>query len=120
MNRINLTEDNYIGIAMKYYDNIQCNTIEEFQNDIYRIVCVKKLIDKYLSSGKINLRLVLNHVIILHNSFDVLSIDLLRLRLEEKHLPVIKSILVYLKYIESDYWNDVIEDAHIFNELRRI
>jgi hypothetical protein len=115
-----LTNDNYIGIAMRHYDNVQCNTIDEFQNDIHRILCVKKLIDKYLSSGNINLRLVLNHVIILYNLFDMLIVELLKLRLEEKHYPVIKAVLVFLKYIESDDWNDVLEDSKIFNELRRI
>jgi len=115
-----LTNDNYIGIAMRHYDNVQCNTIDEFQNDMYRIICIKKLIDKYLSSGNINLRLVLNHVIILYNSFDTLVVDLLKLRLDEKHYSVIKTILVFLKYIESDDWNDVLEDSKIFNELRRI
>jgi len=115
-----LTDDNYIGIAMHHYDNIQCNTIEEFQNDMYRIVCIKKLIDKYIISSNINLRLLLNHIIILHNSFGSLAVDLLRLRLEEKHYPVVKTILVFLKYMEADFWNDVIEDAFIFKEIRRI
>ena len=105
---------------MHHYDNIQCNTIEEFQTDMYRIICIKKLIDKYIVSKNLNLRLVLNHIIVLHNSFDGLAVDLLRLKLEEKHFPVVKSILVFLKYIESDYWNDITEDALIFNKLRRI
>jgi len=96
---IKLTEENYIGIAMHHYDNIQCNTIEEFQTDMYRIICIKKLIDKYIVSKNLNLRLVLNHIIVLHNSFDGLAVDLLRLKLEEKHFPVVKSILVFLKYI---------------------
>ena len=117
---VELTDNNYIGIAMHHYDNVQCNTIEEFENDMYRIICVKKLIDKYLSSGKINLRLVLNHIIILHNSFDVLAVDLLKLKMEDKHLPTVKSILVFLKYIESDNWNNTIEDSKIFNGLRLI
>ena len=115
-----ITNDNYIGVAMHHYDNVQCNTIEEFENDLYRIVCAKKLIDKYLVSKKVNLRLLINHIIVLHNSFGMIIVDLLRLKLEKKHYPVIKAILVFLKYMESDYWNDVLEDSFIFNELRRI
>lgn len=118
MNR--LTDENYIGVAMHHYDNIQCNIIEEFQNDMYRIVCIKKLIDKYVVSKNINLRLLLNHIIVLHNSFGQLSVDLLRLRLGEKHYPVVKTVLVFLKYMEADNWNDVQQDSYIFNELRRI
>ena len=115
-----LTDENYIGIAMHHYDNIQCNTIEEFQTDMYRIVCIKKLIDKYTVSYNVNLRLLLNHIIVLHNSFGSLSVELLRLRLGDKHYPVVKAILVFLKHIESDTWNDVQEDSRIFKELRRI
>ena len=115
-----LTQENYIGIAMHYYDNVQCNTISEFETDLYRIICVKKLIDKYLSSGKVNLRLLLNHIIVLRNSFNEITFSLIRLRLEDKHFPIIKSILVYLRYIESDDWNDIQEDSNIFNELRKI
>lgn len=117
---IDLTNENYIGVAMHHYDNVQCNTIEEFENDLYRIVCAKKLVDKYIASKKVNLRLLLNHIIVLHNSFGPVAVDLLRLRLEEKHYPVIKTILVFLKYMESDNWNDVCEESFIFNELRRI
>lgn len=115
-----LNEHNYIGIAMHYYDNVQCNTIEEFENDLYRIICIRKLVDKYNSSGKINLRLVLNHIIILHNAFGSLSVDLLRFRLEPQHLSIVKPILMFLGYIEADQWNDVIEDSDTFNQLRRI
>jgi hypothetical protein len=117
---IELTHDNYIGVAMKYYDNIECNTIEEFNSDLYRIVCVKKIIDRYLSSGKVNIRLLLNHVIILHNSFGPLAEKLLKLRLDQKYHPAVKSILVFLKYIESDDWHEVYEDVEILNELRKI
>jgi hypothetical protein len=115
-----LTDHNFIGVAMHYYDNVQCNTIEEFENDLYRIMCIKKIIDRYNASGKINLRLVLNHVIILHNAFGVLTVELLRYKLEQQHLPIIKPILVFLGYMESDYWNDVIDDSETFNQLRRI
>ncbi len=117
---VKLNEENYLGIAMHQYDNIQCNTIEEFQHDLYRVICIKKLIDKYLVSGKINLRLILNHVIVLHNSFGNLAVDLLRFKLDEKHYPPVKTLLVFLKYIESDTWNDVLEDSKIFNELRKL
>ena len=117
---IKLTEENYIGVAMYYYDNIQCNTINEFESDLYRIVCIKKIIDKYLFSGKVNFRLLLNHTILLHNVFDGLVIELLKLKLQEKHYSVMKTLLVYLKYIESNDWNEVFEDSKIFNELLKI
>lgn len=118
--RDSLTEHNFIGIAMHFYDNMQCNTVEEFENDLYRIICIKKIIDRYNSSKKINLRLLLNHIIILHNAFGSATVDLVQFKLDKNHLPVVKPIFVFLGYMESDYWNDVIEDSEIFNQLRRI
>jgi len=115
-----VTHDNYIGMAMKLYDNIECNSIEEFESDLNRIVCIKKVIDRYLSSGNINIRLLLNHVIILHNAFGKFAVDLLRLNLAEKYHPIVKSVLVYLKYMESDLWDDVFEDVPILNTLRNL
>ena len=119
-NQAELTEDNYITMCMRNYDNAQCNTIEEFEQDFYRIICIKKIIDRYRVSKKVNIRLLLNHVIVLHNSFDYLVPSLLKLKLQGHHLPVVKPILVYLKYIESDEWIDVIADSRIFNILRKI
>ncbi len=115
-----LTDDNYVGVAMKFYDNTQCNTVEEFESDLYKIVCIKKMIDRYNTSGVINMRLLLNHFIILHNAFGKLAPELLRLRLSEHHYPVVKAVLMYLKYIVPERWDDVIEDSKIFNELRKI
>jgi len=117
---IKLTEENYIAYCMKFYDNNQCNTIEEFEQDLYRLICIKKIIDRYIASGKVNIRLLLNHIIVLHNAFDIIVPELLRVKLPEHHLPVVKPILVYLKYMESDTWVNVISDSNIFNQLRII
>jgi len=117
---IEINEDNYLVVAMHHYDNVQCNTIDEFKADMHRIMCIKKLIDRYFASGKMNLQLLLNHTIVLHNAFGKVAEKLLRLRLDEKYHPAIKSVLVYLKYIESDDWGHVFEDVNILNELRNI
>lgn len=117
---IKLTEDNYLSYCMKYYDNAQCNTLEEFEKDLYIIICIKKIIDRYIVSGKVNIRLLLNHVIVLHNSFDGLVPEMLHLKLPVNHLPIIKPVLVYLQYIESDKWVEIITDSKIFNKMRII
>ena len=39
-----LNEDNYIFFAIKYYNNPQCTTREEFEEDLKRFKYVKKLI----------------------------------------------------------------------------
>jgi hypothetical protein len=114
-----ITEENIIRIAMLRYDNIQCNSIEEFQQDYNRVQCVKKLINKHIRGYEMNIRLILNHIIILHNAFDTLSIDMLffALRDSTQHMEIVKAFLVYLKYIESDTWNDIDIDGETFSIL---
>lgn len=116
----NITDDNYISYCMRYYDNNQCNTIDEFETDLNIVMCIKKILDRYKKSNKINLRLLINHVIVLHNSFDFLVPHMLKCKLPDDHLPIIKVILVFLKYIEENDWVDVYSDSKIFNELRGI
>ena len=117
-----IDDDNFLLCAMKNYDNVQCNTLDEFNNDLYKFICIKKLIDKYRSSGNLNIRLLLNHIIILFNSFGLITVDFFRYKSmgDNKYLSVIKSFLLYLKVIESDDWNDIMEDVKILNELRKI
>ena len=41
-----LDNDNFLLYAAKHYDNPQCETIEEFNNDLKRINYIKKLLNK--------------------------------------------------------------------------
>jgi len=116
---IYLTEDNWVAIAMKYYDNIQCNTVEEFNEDIYRIICIKKLIDKYFASGKLNLQLLINHITVLHNIFDFFVIDLIYFKLDKKYLSIIKTVMLFLNFISCDVWQDIPEDEKIKERLEK-
>jgi len=117
---MNLNEENFLRTTLHEYNNQQLNTVDEFKNDINRISCIRKIIDRYLVSKNINVRLIINHIVILHNLFDTLVVDMLMLKLDEKHMGVVKAILVFLEYIDADDWNDVLEDSVTFNKLREL
>ena len=112
-----ITDSNFIGVAMHYYDNVQCNTVEEFEDDLSKIICIKKLSEKYLSSGKINLRLILNHIIILHNSFGDIMVDMIKFKINEEFLSPLKSIFRYLGYLDENDWDDIEEDTNMYDKL---
>lgn len=65
----NLNDANFLIYAAKYYDNPQCHSTEEFLEDLKRIKYIKKLLTRYIESGELKERLILNHLIILNNVF---------------------------------------------------
>ena len=64
-----LTEENYIIFCAKIYDNITIASTEEFMEDLNRIKYIKKLLTRYEEGGELKERLILNHIITLHNCF---------------------------------------------------
>ena len=58
-----LTDDNIVNFAMKNYNNPSCKNIEEFQEDFNRIKYVKRLFNRYETTGVLRERLILNHII---------------------------------------------------------
>lgn len=98
-----LTEDNYILYAMKYYDNPQCAGMREFQEDMARIVYLKRLFRRYRKSGILRERLILNHIITLYNVFGMeAATRLLFFRIEPELHDVLKTFLVFLEYLPSE------------------
>mgnify|MGYP003658851852 CR=1 FL=1 len=99
-----LNDSTYIVYAMKHYDNPQCESIEEFHEDLNRTKYLKRLFRKYNSSGVLRERLILNHIIIFFNTFGVeASTRLLFYRIEEDLHPLLKTFLVYLNYLPEKY-----------------
>ena len=94
-----LNEKNYVMFAMKYYDNLQCTSVEEFNEDLNKIKYVKRLFNRFLETGELRTNLIMNHLIILFNVFHDAAVPLLFYNLEEELWPIVKSFLVYLKRI---------------------
>lgn len=64
-----LTDENFLIYCAKYYDNPQCQSTEEFFEDLRRIKYVKKLVTRYVENEDLKERLILNHIIVLSNVF---------------------------------------------------
>jgi hypothetical protein len=97
-----LTEENYILYAMKNYDNPQCMGMREFQEDMARIVYLKRLFRRYKKSGVLRERLILNHIITLYNVFGMeAATRLLFFRIESDLHDILKTFLVFLEYLPS-------------------
>ena len=64
-----LTEENYQIFAMQHYDNQECNSVEDFYEDINRIKYVKRLFRRYVKKDELRERLIINHIVSLSNVF---------------------------------------------------
>ena len=109
-----LNESNYLLFAIKYYDNPQAVTKDDFESDLKRIRYVKRLLKKYKNTGELKVHLILNHLIILFNVFNDATVPLLFYNLEEELWPSIKSFLIFLKRI-PEYPKTVIDNIDADN-----
>jgi len=95
----NLTDDNYMLFAAKVYDRPNA-VMSEFNEDLDRILYIKRLLTKYYSSGCLKERLIMNHLIVLYNCFGVdATTRLIFFRLEERDYSVMKPFLIFLNYM---------------------
>ena len=94
-----LNESNYLLFAIKFYNNPQAVTRDDFESDLKRIRYIKRLLKRYKNTGELKIHLILNHLIILINVFDDAAIPLLFYHLEEDLWPAIKSFLTFLNRI---------------------
>ena len=85
--------------AIKFYDNPQAVTKDDFESNLKRIRYIKRLLKRYKNTGELKIHLILNHLIILFNVFHEAAVPLLFYNLEEDLWPSIKSFLVFLNRI---------------------
>jgi hypothetical protein len=110
-----LNEDNYLLFAIKFYDNPQALTMEDFQSDLKRIRYVKRLLKKYKNTGDLKTHLILNHLIILFNVFNDAAVPLLFYNLDRDLWSSIKSFLIFLNRF-PEYPKTQIHDVEIDEE----
>ena len=110
-----LNESNYMLFAIKFYDNPQAVTKDDFESDLKRIRYIKRLLKRYKNTGELKIHLILNHITILFNVFNEAAVPLLFYNLEEYLWPCIKSFLVFLNRI-PEYPRTKINDIEVDQE----
>ena len=118
-----LNESNYLLFAIKFYDNPQSVTREDFESDLKRIRYVKRLLKRYQNNGELKVHLILNHLIILFNVFNEATVPLLLYNLDEELWPAIKSFLIFLNRV-SEYpktkVNEIEADEYCLQQLKEL
>ena len=118
-----LNEHNYMLFAIKFYDNPQSVTMEDFEYDLKRIKYIKRRLKLYKNTGELKVHLILNHLTVLFNVFNEAAVPLLFYNLEEDLWPYIKSFLLFLnrlpEYPKTEI-NNITEDSNCLSQLKAI
>jgi len=81
-----LTHENFLIYAIKNYDNPNCRGLHDFYEDLKRFKYLKRLFKRYEKTGRLNERLILNHLIILYNVFGPFATSMLFYKVEKKNI----------------------------------
>ena len=113
-----LNNNNFILYVSKYYDNPQCDSMDEFNEDLNRIKYIKRLLRKYIKTGILRERLILNHLIILQNVFGpTVTSRILFFKVDEELYSELKTFLVYLKYLPESIPEANLEEIPLDNKI---
>ena len=112
-----LLESNFILYAMQNYDNPHCLDADEFRDDIKRIKYIKRLLNRYETTGELKERLILNHLILFYNVFRIeAATQMLFHKIDTSLRPALKTFLVYLNFMPDKIYS-VDEDVIISSSI---
>ena len=124
-------DSNFLLVAARAYSNSSCTDVLEFYEDLNRFKHIKKILKRYKKSKKINIRLYLNHFILLYNVFESDYLTRMLCLKFYNDIEKIKPVLVLLGFWKNpigpignrkEYIIDeeIISDSFIEEELKRI
>ena len=123
MNFNELNKDNFLLFSIKHYENPTSSTQDEFEEDLKRFKYVKRWLKKYHDSGTINSHLLLNHIIVIFNSWGDAAVPMLFYKIDPTYWGYLKSFLLFLDRVPT--WppsglEEIEEDINILSSLRGI
>jgi hypothetical protein len=120
-----LCDEDFLVLALEHYENPQCESLEEFYEDLDRIKYLKRLLNRTEGDMDQAVRLALNHIIVVTNVFgSVMGSRILFFRMEERHHGQLKAYLHYLNLLprsipEVDL-DTIAVDAALLEKLRNL
>lgn len=116
-----LLEEDLVRFAVKHYYNPHGMDVDDFYDDLNKFKYVKRLVNRYLETGNLSERLILNHLIVIFNVFGIYGgLKILQLKLKDEHWPIIKPFLLFLKVIREDQFMNIRNDQIVVDVLRKI
>jgi hypothetical protein len=114
-----LNENNFLLFAMNHYDNPQCHSLEEFDEDLKKFLYLKKLITRYKKDNDLKERLILNHIIVLYNVFGVNATRMLFYKVDKDYWDVLVTFLIFLGHMPESIpeYNIILSDIKLDEKI---
>lgn len=108
-----IDNSNFVQHAIKAYDNPQCRTIEQFNDDVKKFSFVKKLL-KSEKDDREYIRMTLNTIVYLYNIFDCEQCTkMLFTKVRREHWHKLKTYLIFLGHMPDNINELDIHDSDI-------
>ena len=116
-----INSSNVVMYAIRHYNNPQCEGEKEFEDDMKRFKYIKRLLRKYHDTGILKERLLLNHLIVLHNVFGTTAcVTLLLYKIQKEYWSVLKSFLIFQNSITEEELSNIEDNKDVLDILRKI
>jgi len=116
-----LTNDNFLLYAARNYYKPNVIDAEEFYDDLKRFKYLKRLFYRYQNDNQLSERLILNHLIVIFNVFDIdPSLKMLEFQIKTDYWPALKPFLIFLRHIRNDQYTEIPMDKTVVERLRKI
>ena len=116
-----LEDSNILLYAAKHYYKPNVIDADEFYDDLKRFMYLKRLLNRYHNTGELSERLILNHLIVIFNVFDIKpSLKMLEYHMENKYWSAIKPFLIFLRHIRNEEYTEIEMDKTVIERLREI
>ena len=116
-----LNSENFLLFAIKNYEYPQAVTREDFDKDLNHFKYIKRLLNRYKSTGELKTHLLLNHFIVLYNIFGEATTPMLFYKIDEQELwSCLKTFVVFLDKLPEfphTYIHDLDMDDNCMQEL---
>tara|TARA_R110000868_G_scaffold120917_1_gene320911 strand:- start:316 stop:678 length:363 start_codon:yes stop_codon:yes gene_type:complete len=116
-----ITPENVLMFAIRNYTNPHCEGEKEFEDDLKRFKYIKRLLRKYYDTEILKERLILNHIIVLHNVFgsDACA-TLLLYKIQEEYWSALKSFLLFLNILKEEELQHIEKDERVYKVLKEL
>ena len=111
---------------MNHYDNSQCYSLEEFNDDLKRFVYLKKLFSRYNNENDLKETLILNHLIVIYNIFGDEATNMLFFKIDKEYWDSLVTFLVFINRMPEELpqyglkLSKIKLDENIIQTLRKI
>lgn len=117
-----MIERDYVRYALDHYQ-APFFSMDEFNEDLNKVIVIKKMLRRYTNNSTINERLLLNSIILILNQFGVEATNtILFYKVEREHHGILKTFLTYLNTFKyNNYVDDLVTlNQDIIDRLRDI